>query len=401
MTRRERILGAVVGAMAVLLIVSYAAWKITDSLAVKNSQITALQKSIEDDRLKAARGRRAADELADFAARALPGNAAQASHMYRTWLLDQMKSLGFENTNLEAAQSRPEGDAYVVHQFRANGHADLEQVTELMYRIEVADILQRVRGFSVTPIPDSRLLDFQLTTEVVSMEDAEDRELPDIPEDKLTGDELAEYKEKILGRNLFGPENNAPRLNVPRTIEVAKGERVQLKAEAEDPDQFDRVSYDADLTEVEGARFDRRSGELSWSPPSTGEYYVTIYADDNGFPRRSDARDVRIVVSDPPPPPRQEDPPPPPKPGLEKALFAEITAITGSGGRKQIWVSIKSEGRTVRVGEGESFQVGEVDATVVTINSRDAEVVAADRVYRVSLGQELVEATVVRDLTEE
>jgi hypothetical protein len=399
MTKRERILGAIVGTMAVLFVVGLGAWKFTDALSFRNSQIAALQNDINGDRDVTVRGTRAADDLAEFANSALPQNESDASHMYRTWLLAQLESLGFDKTNLESNQSQKVGDAYVMYQFRASGHGDLEQVTELMYRIEAADILHRVRGFSVTPILDTRLLDFTITTQVVSLDNSLERRLADVSQEKLNGPVLKAYKEKVLGRNLFGPENKPPRLKMPRTIEVSTGERVSITAEADDPDELDSVRYDADLSEVDGAQFNGR--ELSWSPKSAGEYNVTFNADDNGFPSKRDSQEVRIVVSEPAPPPKREEPPKPAAPGLEKALFAEITAITGSGGRRKIWVSIKSEGRTVRVGEGESFQVGDVDATVVTINNRDAEVVSADKVYRVELGQQLVEASIVRDLTKD
>lgn len=399
MTKRERILSAVVGTMAVLFVLGLGGWKFSEMLSIRNSKIAAMQLEVDKNHKLAAMGTRDADQIAKFAEKALPDNAAQASRMYRSWLLAQLKSLGFEKTNLETNQSQKVGDAYVVHQFRANGQGDLEQVTELMYRIEAADILHRVRGFSVTPIPDTRQLDFTLTTQVVSLDNSVERQLASLSKEQLNGDELKSYKEKVLGRNLFGPENNAPRLKVPRTIEVTTGERVRITPEADDPDELDQVYFDADLTDVEGARFDGR--ELSWSARSPGEYYVTFAADDNGFPSKGDIQEVRIVVSERTPPPPRVDPPKPPQPGLEQALFAEITAITGSGGRRKIWVSIKSEGRTVRVGEGESFQVGDVDAMVVTINNRDAEVVSADKVYRVQLGQQLVDASVLRDLTED
>jgi hypothetical protein len=400
MTRRERILGAIVGSAAAMLVLGYSGWKLTESLSAKNSQIAALNSDIEKNHLIADSGIRAADEIAEFAEIALPYDASHASHMYRTWLLAQLQSLGFEKTTLDAIQSRAEGDAYVVHQFRASGQGDLEQVTDLMSRIESADILQRIRSFSIQPIKDERKLDFSFTTEVLSLRNAVERQLEDVSPKSLAAAKMKDYKTKILGRNLFGPENRAPRLNVPRLIEVLVNERISLQAEATDPDKHDRVYYDAIYDELDGAQFDRRSGRLSWTPRKTGEYVVTFYSNDDGFPSIEVARDVRIVVTEPKPVVKRPDPPVR-IPGLEKALFAEITAITGSNGRRKLWVSIKSEGRTLRVGEGDIFRVGEVEAMVGVINARDAEVIAGDRVYRVELGQALKDARVIRDLTKD
>ena len=401
MTRRERVLGAIVGTLLGVMVVGFFGWKLTDSLNVKNGQISALRGEIEKNQAISVRGTRAADEVSEYAEKALPKNASKASHMYRTWLLAQLETLEFEETSLEANQSRPEGDAFDVHQFRASGKGNLEQVTELMHRIESSNIAHRVRAFSIQPIKDSRDLDFSVTTEVMSLDDAIERELDIDQGGDAAAKQLKEYKDKILGRNLFGPENLPPSLDVPRTIEVTVDERVTIKAEASDPDEHDSVSFDADLTEVDGARFDDRSGQFSWLPKRTGEYFVTLYADDDGFPMKTDAQDVRIVVSAAKPVVKQADPPAPPIPGLEKARFAEITAITGSNGVKKIWVSIKSEGRTLRVAEGESFTVGDVEAMVAVIEARFAEVIAADKVYRVELGQRLAEAPVVRDLTKD
>ncbi|MFP6676177.1 MAG: hypothetical protein VB878_13930 [Pirellulaceae bacterium] len=401
MTRRERVLGAIVGSAVAMLILGYGGWKLTDAINAKNSQISTLNSDISENRRIAATGVRASDEIAEFAEQALPYDASHASHMYRTWLLAQLASLGFEGTTLEAMQSRAEGDAYVIHPFHATGQGDLGQVTELICRIESANIIQRVRSFSIQPIKDQRKLDFSFTTEVLSLANALERELEDVSEETLAGDQIKDYKSKILGRNLFGPANRPPRLNVPRTIEVLVNERISFQAEASDPDKLDSLLFEANLRDLgNDASFDQRSGRLTWTPRRTGEYIFTVFSDDNGFPSLHDSRDVRILVTEPKPVVKRPDPPVR-IPGLEKALFAEITAITGSNGRRKLWVSIKSEGRTLKVSEGDIFRVGEVEGMVGVINARDAEIIAGDRVYRVELGQALKDASVIRDLTKD
>jgi hypothetical protein len=400
MTSREKILGTMVGSLVALLAIGFFAWKFTDSLSVKNSQIAALRREIGENKVEAAKGLVASGELSEFASISLPPDPAQASHMYRTWLLNELKSVGFKKTNLEVNQSRGEGDAYVVHQFRASGAGDLEMVTDLMYRLEAAEILHRVRGFRVTPIRDQKELDFSVTTEVLSMVDSQERQLPPLSAELLDGPELQGYKDNILGRNLFGPENQAPKLDVPETIEVAINEPLRFQAKASDPDELDQLSFSADLSNLQGASL-TETGSVVWTPEKEGEFDFDVVARDNGFPNKESTRRVRVIAYKPQP---QIAPPPPEPaqvPGLEKALFAEITAITGSKGQKKIWVSIKSEGRTLRVGVGDSFQVGEVDATVLGINRRDAEVTAANKVYRVELGQRLADAPVVDRLTED
>jgi hypothetical protein len=170
------------------------------------------------------------------------------------------------------------------------------------------------------------------------------------------------------------------------------GESVSFSISGKDPDKLDRVSYSLVESTLPGAELDAQSGRFSGRAERPGDYQVVVAVIDDGFPPQTQTQKVRISVSDRPPaePPREVSTP---KPSFALAKFAFVTAITEVDGRRQVWISLRTEGKIEKKHEGEQLRVGEVPVTVQQIEDKSVVLEAAvlEKRFRVHLGQSFAE----------
>ena len=60
-------------------------------------------------------------------------------------------------------------------------------------------------------------------------------------------------------------------------------------------------------------------------------------------------------------------------------------------GKYQVWMNVRSSGDTLKLGEGEEFDVGDQPATVEAIEPQSIKIKIADRTRSVKLGKSLAE----------
>jgi hypothetical protein len=154
-----------------------------------------------------------------------------------------------------------------------------------------------------------------------------------------------------------------------------------------------------DADGISGAEFDRQSGQFRWRPTQPGDYQVTFHVSDDGFPPKSSSQRVRINVTDPPPAAPEAPIPVVAKPSFALAKFAYVTAITEVNGRKQTWISLRAEGTTLKLFEGDEFNVGQVPVVVRQIEngSVEMETDVLERRFRVKLGESLADGDEIAD----
>jgi hypothetical protein len=171
---------------------------------------------------------------------------------------------------------------------------------------------------------------------------------------------------------------------------------VSFTVKAQDPDKLDRISYGLEGSELANARIDANSGEFRWPADKIGEYEVVVAASDDGFPPKTAQQAVKIRITERPPDAPQEASVP--KPSFELAKFAFVTAITEADGKRQAWISLRAEGKLLKLFEGDEFQIGEVTVKLTRIAEKAVELDAAvlEKRLQVTLGQNLAEG---RDLT--
>jgi hypothetical protein len=117
----------------------------------------------------------------------------------------------------------------------------------------------------------------------------------------LAHDSIDDYRDAILHRNLFGPENHPPQLAPISSPSVKMGETVRFTAKATDADPLDTVTYRLDDA-PQGATIGASDGKVQWKPPASlepGKYELKVTATDDGMPRRSASTTVTVTIRPP------------------------------------------------------------------------------------------------------
>jgi hypothetical protein len=325
---------------------------------------------------------------------ALPPDIEKARSLYQTWLLDSVTATGLDEPNVNVISSQVKRGNFHQLSFTVSGRGDLKQLIRFLHDFYSADYLHRIRRLHLKRISGTRQLDLSMAIEALSLPTATHTDgLSEFESGRLDYGDLERYFEVILARNLSGPPNRDPEFPSIGDQRVNTNSTVSFALRARDPDELDRLSYSMEADEVPGAELHPQSGEFRWRPEEPGEYQVVFTVTDDGFPPRSQSHSIRISVSDPPP----EEPREPvvEKPSFDMAQFVYVTAITEVSGRRQAWINVRTEGRLLKLFEGEAFDVGQVPVTVKRIDPKSIELEAAvlEKLFRVGLGQNLAQGS--------
>ena len=395
MNKREKLLAAIVGSLFLVGGLMYGMSYLSRTIANKDSQALNLERQIDEKQLAVRQSLMAADRLTLYERRSLPPDLELARSLYQTWLLRAVTDVGLREPNVNVVSSQSHRGLYNQLGFTVSGRGDIRQLTKLLYTFYEADYLHRIRRLHVKRIQGSRQLDIAMSIDAVSLPTAThlDR-LSEYESGRLAYGDLEKYDEIILGRNLKGPANNPPAIEAIGDQRVNANSSLSLTVRGRDPDRDDQLHYSMDADGISGAEFDRRSGQFQWQPTKPGDYQVTFHVSDDGFPPKSSSQRVKISVTDPPPVAAPEAPASVvSKPSFALAKFAFVTAITEVNGRRQTWINLRAEGTTLKLFEGEEFQVGQVPVVVRQIEngSVELETDVLERRFRVKLGQSLAD----------
>jgi hypothetical protein len=274
----------------------------------------------------------------------------------------------------------------------------MPKLVSFLHRFYSADLLHRVRRLHAKRVPGTKQLDLAVAIDAVSLPTADSTDkLNDQAARKLVYGDLTAYLGTILQRNLSGPANKEPNIELPTELTKYAGDVVAFTVKSQDPDKLDRVSYAIEGKGLANAKIDAKSGAFEWPAGEIGEYEIVVAATDDGYPPKIARQTVKIRIAEKPP---ESAPPPPavPKPSFDLAKFAFVTAITEADGKRQAWVSLRAEGKLLKLFEGDEFQIGEVTVKITRIAEKTIELDAAvlEKRLLVTLGQNVAEG---RDLT--
>ncbi len=225
------------------------------------------------------------------------------------------------------------------------------------------------------------------------MPDAEkDRELRDIAAQRLAFDTLEDYQKVIVQRNPYAPANQPPKITSSESHSGYVNQPVSVTLKAEDPEKT-AVRFRVEGSGVEGLTVDESSGRIEWTPKSIGEYELQVFAMDDGIPSKESSQTLRIAVTEPPPP----EVPPPARRTFDEAKYTFVTGIVEINGRRQVWLTVRSEGKWLRLFEGDTFQVGAFEGKIVKIYPRHVEIQSQESVVSVRYGQSISEGEVIKE----
>lgn len=392
MTKREKTLALLIAVLVAAMIGWAAISRISGAFESRYASIEQLDEEIKDKNFVLDRGTRAARKLAEYEKASLPGDPGLARSLYQGWLLElAQEKVALEGVNVGPLPSRPVGDVYYKHAFNVNCDGDLRQLTEFLHTFYSTGFLHRITRLHVKPHVNSKLLNLSLTVEAISLNTAPNvSELKPPPGQRLAGAELETYTASILNRNMFSPANQPPQLARLGTQRGNPRRSLRFQASASDPEN-DNLRYEFEGDVPEGARINSRTGDVSWTPPANGEYRLAIRVSDDGWPSRSDSGTVTIRIDDPPPP----EPPVArvEPPGFDPATQAVLTGITDAFGKRKLFITVRTEGRILKLHVGDTIDVGTIQGKVKRIGLAEIEIETNDgQSIVIELGDSLVNA---------
>jgi len=392
MSKREKILAAIVGLLMLLMVIGYAVRQVSDAIGRKRREVASLQEQKWQKDLAIKNSKLDEELMAVYQNRAMPPDLEQARTLYKAWLMDCAKEVGFDGWQVNPANARSSSDVYKTFAFTVSGQGDLKQVIEFLHRFYSVDCLHRVYHMHGKRIKDTKQHDLTISVEALSLPTATNiAQLPDKPSDRLSHGELVAYLDAILSRDLSRPPNNAPTMDSIEKKSAYTDRPVEFTVSGNDSDKLDELTYQIDGDGLPGASIDERTGRFEWRPEKPGKYEVAITVKDDRWPPKTDSQTIEFEVTDAPPEPEK----PEEKPSFELAKFAFVTAITEVSGRRQTWINLRTEGKVLKLHEGDSFQIGEVEVTVKRIAERAVELEAKilEKRLSVSLGDNLSEGS--------
>lgn len=390
MTKREKVLATIVAATLLIMGGFYTLDKILTAFDERDTKEITLRDKLATQNRIVLQGTKADRDMRDWRERSLPEDRALAQALYLDWLGKRADEAGLGGRKVSPVAGHFEGKVYYVHRFLLSGQGDLKQLTRLLYDFYSVDHMHRISRLNIKPLTTSKQLDISMTVEAISVTGAPDREtLAEPPANRLARPEIEEYVNTILSRNFFAPANQPPKVASTTSQQGNPDKPLSFRLQATDPES-DPLSYYLEGDAPEGLQI-RSNGEVSWTPKELGEYEFAYRVEDGGLPSKSARGVVKLAVVVAPDPP----PTPTPKPGFDPATQATVSGITESDGRPAIWINVRTEGKVLKLREGDEVSVGTVQGKVakIRVQQRDAEIATEDGgTVVVSLGQALVEA---------
>jgi hypothetical protein len=363
MTRREKILAGGVAILLLLVGGQLGINRYRSAVDQRLNKINQLTGEIDDLELRQVEAALAERRAGMYALRSLPSDLEEARSNYSDFLASIVAEVDLDGASATPSAVIPKQGLYRQLNFKVTGEGTLAQMIELFHRIHAADYLHRISNFSLREgSGDGLRLD--MTVQALALDRAPAEIDPPGDPSPLVA-ELDDYLQPIMNRNMTAPPNRSPEFAADRRVKATLGEELTYEAIFQDPDEGQEVRYELVGDVPEGLRFDERSGQLRFRPESTGPVEVRIKAIDDGWPRLATEETLVIDVEEPEP---EEAPPP----DFNEATQTFLTGLTQSRGRWMAMLHIRTQGKTLRLYEGDTFEVGQMNGKVVEINERFA-----------------------------
>jgi hypothetical protein len=365
MNSRERLLGIVVGCLAIIIGGFFIQRWVSGKFATRYAEMERLTGDLKKFKRQVQLSQAARRKIANYAERSLPADPEVARTRYQNWLVSEMEFAELLVPDVRLQSTQVEKDLFTRQTFAAEAVGTLPQAVELLHSFYSVDWLHRITQLKLRPVKDSKLLNITLHIEALSMlKSVATEKLPDRPSHRLELADRNAYYARIVGRNLFGPRNQPPKLTVSGSQDVYLGRDVDLSIKWEDPDWLDNVYMN--LVEApKDAKLNQENGQLTWKPTEPGTYEFLIEGIDDGFPALHSSQE-KIVINV-----KEQPKPPAGPPAFDPAKFTILTSVLHYEGQGEVWLHVRPTGQMVILHQGDQFEVGSVKGTVAEINEED------------------------------
>lgn len=397
MTERERKLGLAVLCLVPALILFYAYYSFSTKYNANLTNLRGINTLIEkqeDLQLTAVNARQRREYYDRFS---LPNDLNTSKIQYEGYLKKLTKECDLDIKVFNPQNSGGRGNSFrgangstkVFDQitYTLTGKGTLDQITDFLHRFYSLNMIQRISQITVDPIlvGGGGEKDFEregphkitIKVDVLSMVSAPPiREFED--EYRSMKKSLDEYNLAILGRNMFGPANNAPQLSSGTKKTITESEaRISYQISASDKDKNDLLSFELLSSEIGDAKLVQASPEspratFSCAALEPGKYIFRVRVTDNGFPNKSSEKECVLTINEKAAPVVQKEPVEPPP--VRFAGSTEINGVWSVGEEKNVGIWIRPTDKNLTCQEGSTFELDNLEWTIKKIAVREIEI---------------------------
>lgn len=165
-----------------------------------------------------------AQRLVEWQRRSLPSDPVIARSSYQSWLHGLANRAGIRELSIRSESAESRRSAFARIPFSIHGRATLGELTAFLFEFYSSGQLQQIRKLALKPADKDRGLDVTMTIEGLSLPGANTKDrLPAEPGRRLRLAKVSDYREAIVGRNLFAaytppapPPSSTPRRREPQ-----------------------------------------------------------------------------------------------------------------------------------------------------------------------------------------
>jgi hypothetical protein len=205
LNKRERILGALVGLVALAVAAHFVIAVLSTPTGSLWTERETLREKIEKKKLIVERGRKAEAKLAEWDKRALPADRELGRSLYQNWLSELVDKVGLTRSRVESGEGRLHQNAFYLLPFTVRGQGNAEKMVEFLFAFYRAGHLHQIRHLSIKPLEHGRELDLVMTIEALSLPGAKSLKLSSEPGMRLAQTSMDEYVNTFVRRDLFSP----------------------------------------------------------------------------------------------------------------------------------------------------------------------------------------------------
>ena len=372
LTKREKILAIATAASLVVTLIFIGFFWLMTSYSANESTLRGIHGQIEREDARTRQAMAATRRKAWYAKTSLSSDNDNAKNEYIAWLMKTLRDdIGAEIKN----GVDPERTTSISHEgvkvadqisFSMAPVMTLKQLTEFLSKFYSVDALHRISSFKLTPQTDTvrrkkvrtGRLKTTFTIQILCLTAAGRRSefgkhFRDL---EVSTDEATKM---IVRRDIFGPANNSPVVKAKTRSYYETGRDASIILTATDADEDDTLKLEMLKSEIEEAEFivksNGRGGTLKIPGQPIGQYKFSFKVTDDGLPERSTEETITVRFKDKPSRTTKT------KTKKETVAFARETRITGNlrdrEGNWQVLVKSQMDGKSWRLGVGESFEM--------------------------------------------
>jgi hypothetical protein len=204
MSKRERILAAIVLGIGAILVAQFAWGRYQRSLRARASELATAKENLADINLAIEKGQHSLRKFEQWQKRSLPANPETAKTLYKAWLLAKAKDAGLTVEGITPASRQTSNPAYKSVGYSMTATGSLSSVIGLLHEFYRSPKLQQVTLLRLMRPVGANQIQVTFDAEALILPGAEATDaLPEGESKRLALASLAEYQKSLGERDLM------------------------------------------------------------------------------------------------------------------------------------------------------------------------------------------------------